>query len=138
LTRAVGLQITKADLAALRSLAAASLRHSDLASAPSMAELVEQAGPVMRGAVARELASRCIAAGGTLERQVTGGRLPDPHLPTLGVEDWQALIVENWRILPIARRRTITEFLLARLQAKRPGMDAADGHAAQLPAAIAA
>ena len=117
--KALGLRVTKKDLAHLRRIAEAALKDRDLESASTMTELVAQSGEAMRKAVAHELAARCAAGGPELARRVGGGLLPESTLASIDADDWQALIVEKWRILPVIRHVTVSDFLLSRVQAKR-------------------
>jgi hypothetical protein len=123
LAGAVGVRVTEGDLVELRHVAAAALDGCDLTAASSMAQLVEQAGSAMREAVAGQLAVGCVQGGSELQQWVTGGVLPDPSLPGLTAEDWHALIVEKWRVLPILTAQSVAACLLSRLLSKSSGRD---------------
>jgi hypothetical protein len=125
----VGLRVTERDLAELRRVAAGAIDGRDLTAASSMSQLVEEAGSAMREAVAWQLALRCRQGGSGLQRRVTGGVLPDPSLPCLTAEDWHALIVEKWRVLPVLTPRSLAAFLLTRLQSREAGRDTIDAPA---------
>jgi hypothetical protein len=129
LAGAVGLRVTEGDLAELRRVAAGAVDGCDLTAASSMSQLVEEAGSAMREAVAGQLALRCLQGGSGLQRRVTGGVLPDPSLPSLTAEDWHALIVEKWRVLPVLTPRSLATFLLSRLQFREAGGDTIDAPA---------
>jgi hypothetical protein len=124
--KVLGVRVTKKDIAQLRSIAAAALEACDLAAASTMTELVAESGALMREAAAYELATRCTRNGEELAGRATGGLPADPALPSLDADDWRALVVEKWRILPFIRRETVNDFLLSRLHAKRAANERGD------------
>lgn len=115
LGRTIGLRLTKDDVTRLRCVAEEAL--TDLDHGGPFERLCADAGHTMRIAAAEYLAQRCAEDSERSVLQVTAG---DDRLAVGGplrAEDWQALIAERWRLLPIMRPADVTDYLAARIGA---------------------
>lgn len=97
----LGLRLTSRDIVALRALAEDAVRAAGLDLSDPDADVLASAGHAMRAAAAGYVADRTADVPRAGENRPTAS-------------DWQTLVAEHWRQLPIMRPREIDALVAAR------------------------